>query len=897
MTKSGIGTLQHQHQQHHIHQSNGQSGTSQLANMSNASSSSSTSSLISNAEIPIWVADKKKWVTGISKKTTINDLIYAILKQCQLVPSQQSNSTSNGKTMESNNFFDQIAQQYVLIEYTLDNCLVTGDSQNEQFTSQRVLSGDSKVYKYLNKWANSQLMSQQQQPQQHVQPNLMLKILQRETTFNSEHSSSTSIMNEQPSSTPTNTNTTNTTNTTSSTTASLATKLLKKFGVTQPINNNNNNNNSNKTVLSTNNVQNNNGNNNNNNNNNGSYRFVDVKLPNQLSSSHSQPNQLSTKLSPNNTTNNNNINSNNDNNNTVSRNFDPNTQKSFLYNAIMEKDNKLKQQVKRFQLIDELIKETEKKSKITTTSALLSQINSESVNNPTYTYSPSSQSSSLSSTSSSISNPPMNTNNSNTNVPNQQTVDANSKQFNTVDLNDIYCHFPEMCTHHLKEVEDFTLMCSQLFQLEEAIKSQKQMLSNLESDLQRELNQNQFTSIQHQQQVVSPLSPSSAAAAATAAESVETVELRNEVNYSREQTRLQCKQLHDLDLRMRQNEQSLMVKEQQLQQLLEELYIQEIYADNALETAINTQTTVVPTTPTNPQQLFLSAMMLNNNNNNNYNSNSNTPINVTLNSPIQQVAPNTKDIELGNGLTELVINNDEKNKTINNNNNNNYLTKRHVKMYGDSNDDMLINHALMQQQQQQQQQQHQLQNSIKINNQSIVYPQQQQFNLNSLQQKSQSIGNLTKSGLPSPPIMPTSVLVSNNQLTASNQQQQHQHHQQFKQISSKSCTTTTHFVNSTNLNVNSDHSGDNDSGISSMSSETTTNQNCILNTNTNGSSHLNPTPPPYIQPQQQRPIIQNNQYNQYLNSSQQQFQQQVYRQPPVTQQASPVAKSVLETLV
>ena len=80
-------------------------------------------------------------------------------------------------------------------------------------------------------------------------------------------------------------------------------------------------------------------------------------------------------------------------------------------------------------------------------------------------------------------------------------------------------------------------------------------------------------------------------------------------------------------------------------------------ADNALETAINTHSSavVVPTTPTNPQQMFLPVMMLNNNNNN-----SNTPINVTLNSPIQQQTSNKKDIELGNVPTELVINNDEK---------------------------------------------------------------------------------------------------------------------------------------------------------------------------------------------------------------------------------------------
>lgn len=80
-------------------------------------------------------------------------------------------------------------------------------------------------------------------------------------------------------------------------------------------------------------------------------------------------------------------------------------------------------------------------------------------------------------------------------------------------------------------------------------------------------------------------------------ETPETVELRKEVNYSREQTRIQCKQLHDIDMRMKQNEQSLMLKEQELQQLLEELYIQEIYADNALETAIVNTTPNRPTTP------------------------------------------------------------------------------------------------------------------------------------------------------------------------------------------------------------------------------------------------------------------------------------------------------------
>jgi hypothetical protein len=86
MTKSGIGTTSPIPQQQ-------QSNTNTMNSLVS----------ISNAEIPIWVSDKKKWVTGISKKTTINDLIFAILKQCQLV--------------NSNNEMELVSNQYVLIEY------------------------------------------------------------------------------------------------------------------------------------------------------------------------------------------------------------------------------------------------------------------------------------------------------------------------------------------------------------------------------------------------------------------------------------------------------------------------------------------------------------------------------------------------------------------------------------------------------------------------------------------------------------------------------------------------------------------------------------------------------------------------------------------------------------
>jgi hypothetical protein len=44
--------------------------------------------------------------------------------------------------------------------------------------------------------------------------------------------------------------------------------------------------------------------------------------------------------------------------------FEPHGQKSFVASAIVERDGQLKQQIKRFQLIDELIRETERKSKV-----------------------------------------------------------------------------------------------------------------------------------------------------------------------------------------------------------------------------------------------------------------------------------------------------------------------------------------------------------------------------------------------------------------------------------------------------------------------------------------------------------------------------------------------------
>lgn len=416
MTKSGIGTTA----QH---------------TLTNQTSAQNLTPSIGSAEIPIWVADRKKWVTGISKKTTINDLIYAILKQCQLV--------SDSSHSDSSSIVEQIASQFVLTEYQYEP---SPESPEAEFvlSSQRILDGDSKVYKYLPKW--SQITTNN---------NLMLKILQREQISDPSSETSAPVQNSHN---------------------SLASKILKKIGV-----NSNSNLNKNLTVHS--------------NSPSGlgqiSYRLVDVKLPNNKNS-----NSLNFKTNETNS----------------------DTHRALLFNTIIERENRLKKQKDKFSLLDELLRESEKKTKIVY----------ESYN-------------SLANTGS-----------------------------NLVELNDIYCHFPEMSTHNINEVEDFTYKCCQFFKLDEAIQNQKQILNNLELDLQRELNnQNQFGSILNQNMVSN--------------ECPEVFELRKEVNSSREQTRIQCKQLHDLDLKMRQNEQNLMLKEQELNQLLEQLYVQEVYTDSNQE--------------------------------------------------------------------------------------------------------------------------------------------------------------------------------------------------------------------------------------------------------------------------------------------------------------------------
>lgn len=910
MTKSGIGTLQPP------------SNMSLINNTSTTPTQISSSALIANAEIPIWVADKKKWVTGISKKTTINDLIFAILKQCQINAPHRPNEGEN--SLQS--------MQYVLVEYNFEpssqDTITTTISEQVVLTSQRVLNGDSKVYKFLAKWSFSG-----QQPVQQSN-NLMLKILQRQA-YEEQNTDS-----HCPAPAPTSLSFNNTNDLHKNT--SLATKLLKKFGVSSSSSSGSSGvlpnqvskcsssdlPNTNTTTTP-------------------AFRYVDVKLPTTtgITTQVNNTNKSFDQISPTSTTSSTSLTK-----QSIQRNFDPNVQKSFVTNSILEKDNKLKQQINRFQLIDELIKETEKKSKSSGMFESPSNQTTGFLSNPTYNYSP-----------------PLR---DGTNYPSPATImnttpveitnlydNSTSKQsnaLNVIDLNDVYCHFPEMSTHHLKEVEDFTLMCSQLFQLEEAIKSQKHILSSLEGDLQRELqpNANQATFLADN------------LALQSVNETPESRELKKEVNYSREQTRLQCKQLHDLDMCMKQNEQSLMGKEQELQQLLEELYIQEIYADSAIESGISggSNRPVTPSGQVNMSTFKLSGGSASSTVNNLMSQlHGDSVMNLTggggglpMNETVDSFGDNNEN-NCTQERVELIIN--ERNsfnssnidfiqiqqqKRIAMENTLENQTKRQIRIFNELNDAQVPTNTNDQTKQP---------HSLKILNQTNQYiTNNGQHQLQS-QHKSLSYGNLA--GVHSTSthnLYPTSPVNSpqNNTNTSSlkkcqtgnnggnhpyNNNQDHElNHSHSINSSMKNLVKMPQQrrdqlpisvpqnqfinVNGSNSNSNGDHSGgDNDSGISSMSSETA----AAMNSNLAAGNSFNFIQKPIIMGQQaQRCLILNGQgqqshqvYNQHqqggYTSQQGQYfvgNRQIYGQNGNgngnnnnNQNLSVNSKTVLETLV
>jgi hypothetical protein len=79
-------------------------------------------------EIPVWVNGKRKWVTGITKKTTFDDLIYALLVQADLLKSSDITNSITG--------------------YAIAECI----QSIESILSQRILKGRLKVVKVSKTW-------------------------------------------------------------------------------------------------------------------------------------------------------------------------------------------------------------------------------------------------------------------------------------------------------------------------------------------------------------------------------------------------------------------------------------------------------------------------------------------------------------------------------------------------------------------------------------------------------------------------------------------------------------------------------------------------------------------------------------------------------------------------
>lgn len=84
-------------------------------------------------EIPVWVQGKRKWVTGITKKTTFDDLIYALLVQANIL------KTSEGINIDG----------YGIAE-SLQISMPAGNVDHDvSLLTQRILKGRTKVVKML----------------------------------------------------------------------------------------------------------------------------------------------------------------------------------------------------------------------------------------------------------------------------------------------------------------------------------------------------------------------------------------------------------------------------------------------------------------------------------------------------------------------------------------------------------------------------------------------------------------------------------------------------------------------------------------------------------------------------------------------------------------------------
>ncbi|CAF1434726.1 unnamed protein product [Rotaria magnacalcarata] len=106
--------------------------TSSLKTMPNSSDSNEVT-----LEIPVWVSGKRKWVTGITKKTTFEDLIYALLAQADLLKSSDMASSSSNSSIAG---------------YAIAECIQSTPSSTESAVSQHIFKGRSKVIKANKNW-------------------------------------------------------------------------------------------------------------------------------------------------------------------------------------------------------------------------------------------------------------------------------------------------------------------------------------------------------------------------------------------------------------------------------------------------------------------------------------------------------------------------------------------------------------------------------------------------------------------------------------------------------------------------------------------------------------------------------------------------------------------------
>jgi len=112
--------------------------------MSTTPTTSSSDNTELTLEIPVWVNGKRKWVTGITKKTTFDDLIYALLAQADLLKTSGiTNSSSNSITGYA------IAE---CIQLTASSPSNNNDLEPSSLVTQRIIKGRGKVIKSYKNW-------------------------------------------------------------------------------------------------------------------------------------------------------------------------------------------------------------------------------------------------------------------------------------------------------------------------------------------------------------------------------------------------------------------------------------------------------------------------------------------------------------------------------------------------------------------------------------------------------------------------------------------------------------------------------------------------------------------------------------------------------------------------